>query len=143
MSVNKIVDIELADLESMPWMPHPTIPGVTTRFREVSLATHPVVDTMIARVEPEKWIPWHRHGESAELAYVIEGIGRLWETDSADCGESGSDGAEARDLRPGSALFIPVGACHAVENIGTSYLIIFAAHTLAVDGLQAEEVAGQ
>lgn len=143
MSVNKILPIELADFDNLPWMPHPTIPGVTTRFREVAVATHPVVDALIARVEPNQWIPWHRHEASAELAYVIEGMGKLWETLFVDSVEDGTGGEKARELRPGSALFIPVGAWHAVENIGNSYLTIFAAHTVGVDRSITEEVAAQ
>jgi quercetin dioxygenase-like cupin family protein len=128
-----------------------------------------MLDTMIARLEAGELIPWHRHGESAELAYVLEGRGRLWqaagEEDAAVRAETaaalgntaalgantaaafgnpaavgaspaagpaapaGPARAEAREIGPGSAIFIPVGAWHAVENTETSALVIFAVHT--------------
>ncbi|NBC31008.1 MAG: hypothetical protein GVY29_13575 [Spirochaetes bacterium] len=149
MDVNKSSRIVTTDFESLPWKAHPTVPGVTSRFQELEVTTHPALDAMVARLEAGEWVPWHVHESTCELAYVVEGEGRLHEaveppgvgggaTSSAGDAPPGAgdmppppadSGRVAHPLRPGIALFIPVGRHHAVENVGTSSLVIFAVHT--------------
>ena len=225
MDVNKSSRIVTRDFESLPWKPHPTVPGVTSRFQELEVETHPALDAMVARLEAAEWVPWHVHESSCELAYVLEGEGRLHEAseppgggdrtpgagtgaqpgaggqpgvgdqtpgggaqpgagvggmtppgagdqtpgagDQPTAGDqtpAGGTGAQPRagdqtpagggsspgdppmgtgrvlhPLRPGTALFIPVGTYHAVENIGTSALVIFAVHTSPREEEQSNE----
>ncbi len=174
MDVNKSSRIVTRDFESLPWKPHPTVPGVTSRFQELEVETHPALDAMVARLEAAEWVPWHVHESSCELAYVLEGEGRLHEASEppgggdrtpgagtgAQPGAGGQPGAGDQTpagggsspgdppmgtgrvlhpLRPGTALFIPVGTYHAVENIGTSALVIFAVHTSPREEEQSNE----
>ena len=63
----------------MEWLPHPTLPGIATRFCPINLAGHPAVDTLIARLEPGGVIPLHSHLETCEIAYVLSASGVLVE----------------------------------------------------------------
>ncbi len=65
--------------------------------------------------EPGSGIPIHKHTDSEEAMFVIEGTGKLI------CGN------EEYDLRPGTALFSPLGVDHQIINTGdTPFKIVWA-----------------
>ncbi len=117
--------ILLQHFGAMEWLPHPTLPGIATRFCPINLAGHPAVDTLIARLEPGGVIPRHSHLETCEIAYVLSASGVLVE---------GEDDAETvRPLTEGSALFIPAGVPHRIENTSSQMMLILAVHTRKVE----------
>lgn len=62
--------------------------------------------------EPGSGIPIHKHTDSEEAMFVVEGTGRL------TCGD------EEYDLYPGTALFSPLGVEHQIVNTGDTPLKI-------------------
>lgn len=56
--------------------------------------------------QPGSGIPMHKHTDSEEALYVVEGTGKL------TCGN------ETAELKPGTAFFSPLGVDHIVENTG-------------------------
>lgn len=54
----------------------------------------------------------HRHGESAEIVYVLRGRGRAW-----------CDGAE-EGLAPGLCHYCPKGSSHSMVNDGEEDLVV-------------------
>lgn len=76
----------------------------------------PLVDRTTSEIElcslAEELLPvgasvgQHRHVETEEIYYLLEGRGRM------------SVGAETREVAAGDAVFIPRGAIHRLENTG-------------------------
>lgn len=114
--------ILLRHFDQMEWLPHPSLSGISTRFSPIDVPEHPAVDALVARLEPGGIIPRHVHAETCEIAYVLSASGRLIE------GEA--DHPESRPLREGSAMFIPAGVPHMIENTSSEYMLIFAIHTV-------------
>jgi quercetin dioxygenase-like cupin family protein len=127
--INKMEQILLQHFSAMEWLPHPTLPAIATRFSPITLVGHPAVDTLIARLEPGGVIPRHTHPETCEITYVLSAFGLLVE---------GEEGAETvRPLTEGSALFIPAGVPHRIENTSSQMMHIFAVHTRKVEANHA------
>lgn len=116
--MNRVLKVNFDDYE---WQQHPHLAGVATRFVDVAVRHHPVIDAQIARLDAAESIPWHVHEQHGEMAFVLAGSGWLL-LDHAD-----ADQREA--MTPQSAFFIAPGLWHAVQNNGSDPLIIFAVHT--------------
>ncbi len=89
------------------------------RVSKVLISEHTVGATQISMgtnvSEPGSGIPFHKHTDSEEAMFVIEGTGRL------TCGN------EVYDLYPGTAIFSPLGVDHQIENTGdTPFKIVWA-----------------
>jgi mannose-6-phosphate isomerase-like protein (cupin superfamily) len=117
--MQKPISINFGELD---WQPHPTIPGIQTKFIDNS-AAFPPRDLLIATVAIDSEIPWHVHETDSELAYVIHGDGILLY--SAD--QSLQDVAEF-PIPTGSAVIVPPNVWHCVCNTGGSELRLLAAH---------------
>jgi quercetin dioxygenase-like cupin family protein len=109
------------NLPEMTWLPHPTITGIETKLFQ-NAAPHSPVDVLLAKVATE--IPWHVHPETCEIAYLLQGRGKIYSASSA----TQEDMAES-DWLAGHALIVPAGIWHAVKNLGTEPMVIFALHT--------------
>jgi putative monooxygenase len=62
--------------------------------------------------EPGSRIPMHKHTDSEEAMFVIEGTGKLVVE------------GEEYDLSPGTAIYAPLGAEHTIINTGDTQLKI-------------------
>ena len=71
--------------------------------------------------QPGSGIPMHKHTDSEEALYVVEGTGKL------TCGN------ETAELKPGTAFFSPLGVDHIVENTGDIPLKIVWAYAPPLD----------
>jgi quercetin dioxygenase-like cupin family protein len=111
------------DTTSQAWAPHPTLPGIGTRYTAHPSPELPIADLMVARVDAGQDVPWHVHDTNFELAHILEGEGQALESLAADRGVS-----HALDVRAGSTLLVPAGVWHAVRNTGEGALIIFIVH---------------
>jgi len=116
--------LRLAQLNDLPWLPHPTLDGVYTKVFE-NIESHPAADVFLAQVLPEGVIPWHRHEHASETAYVLSGEAALWCNPSAAEPET----ATTHPLTVGSVFTVAAGVWHALENLGSEPLILFAFHT--------------
>ncbi len=118
------MNLHLANLEEMPWQPHPTIAKVLTRVFE-NQDSHPLADVLLAKVSGGGEIPWHVHENASETAYVVEGTGTLlYAEDERQRGQP-----QQAALSVGVAMTIPSGWWHSVLNPGEEPLILFAFHT--------------
>ncbi len=108
--------------DQMEWLPHPSLSGISTRFTAIDVPGHPAVDALVARLEPGGIIPRHVRAETCEIAYVLNASGRLI------LGEA--DSPEMHPLREGSAMFIPPGVPHMIENTSSETMLIIAVHTV-------------
>jgi mannose-6-phosphate isomerase-like protein (cupin superfamily) len=111
------------DLDDIPWQPHPTIPGIDVRAFQNEADFSPT-DILIARVAAGGEIPWHVHDSETEIAYVLQGTGRLYSAES-----EARDPAAESPMLSGQAVIIPPGLWHCVHNTGAEELIILALHT--------------
>ena len=111
------------DPGQMEWQKHPTVHSIQIKVFE-SRATGIGYDSVLVQLQPGKWIDWHRHPESAETVYIIQGSGQVFgvvdEAQQAD--------ASGLDLAPGVVVTIPVGLRHAAHNTGDQTMLILAFH---------------
>jgi mannose-6-phosphate isomerase-like protein (cupin superfamily) len=101
------------------------------RVSKVLISQHTVGATQISMgvnvSEPGSGIPIHKHTDSEEAMFVIEGTGKLI------CGE------DEYDLYPGTALFSPLGVDHQIINTGdTPFKIVWAYAPPLLDHLKHE-----
>jgi uncharacterized RmlC-like cupin family protein len=74
--------------------------------REEAVATGSMWGGLV-RTEGGMISGWHHHGEYESVVYVLSGVLRM---------ESGPDGADVMDARPGDFLLVPRGAIHRESN---------------------------
>lgn len=109
------------DFSSLPWSDHPFIAGVETRSVQTEIRGHSAEDAMIIRLKPGEVAPWHTHDGSCETAWVIAGRGVLVTRESSR--------EVAHPLQAETAILVPAGLTHKVENDGDESLLIFAIHS--------------
>jgi quercetin dioxygenase-like cupin family protein len=80
---------------------------VNVRAQQVSLT--------LLSVSPASRVAMHRHPGSAKALYLLKGHARLL----------GPPGVEAKKLDEGSAVFIPAGYPHVIENMGRQSTAVF------------------
>jgi mannose-6-phosphate isomerase-like protein (cupin superfamily) len=115
--------LHLAQLQDVPWQPHPTIAGVLTKIFE-NKAGNPQADVLLAQVAPDGKIPWHVHESARETAYVIQGQGVILCAPD----QAAQPAAQESPLTPGCALTVQAGTWHSVLNTAQEPLILFAFH---------------
>jgi mannose-6-phosphate isomerase-like protein (cupin superfamily) len=106
------VIIREADIEGQLKTPYP-------RVSKILISEHTVGATKISMgtnvTEPGSRIPLHKHTDSEEAMFVIEGTGKL------------IVGEDEYDLYPGTAIFSPLGVDHTIVNTGdTQFKIVWA-----------------
>jgi quercetin dioxygenase-like cupin family protein len=114
------------DSTQMDWQPHPTAQSIRTKIFEGRMSDTGY-DTILVQLAPGQWIDWHRHPESFETVYIIQGSGKVFEADD----EAQQTNAAGLDLAPGVVVTIPVGLRHAATNTGDQMLLILAFHAPA------------
>jgi quercetin dioxygenase-like cupin family protein len=80
---------------------------VNVRAQQISLT--------LLSVGPASRVAMHRHPGSAKALYLLKGHARLL----------GPPGAEPKKLEEGSAVFIPAGYPHVIENMGRQSTAVF------------------
>jgi len=114
------------DSTQMDWQSHPTQHSIQTKIFESRLSDAGY-DTVLVQLAPGKRIEWHRHAESSETVYVIQGRGQIFEAED----EAHQADAAGLDLSPGVVVTIPVGLRHAAANTGDQTMLILAFHSPA------------
>ena len=107
---------------------------------------------MVIRLEPGEGAPWHTHEGSCETAWVISGKGTLVTREPSEkpSGAISRDAAkpgrawreESHPLGNETAILIPAGLLHMVENDGTEPLVIFAIHSTIGSGTTGSGTTG-
>ena len=97
-------DVE-GTLKTEPWV----------RLSKILISEHTVGAKQISMginiSHPGSGIPCHKHGNSEEALYCVEGHGRLTMATG-----------EVYDILPGTAFWNPIGCDHTLENIGDTPL---------------------
>lgn len=79
---------------------------------------------------PHAHAPGHIHKEEEEVVYIVAGHGRIHIGDSFE------------ELRPGTAVYIPVGMEHSVENTGDEPIkLVFAFSPPVISGTYRDFVS--
>lgn len=112
------------DSGQMDWQKHPTVPSIRVKVFE-SRATGTAYDAAMVQLASSEWINWHRHPESSETIYVVQGTGLIFGV--AD--EAQQADAVGLDIAPGVVVTIPVGLHHAVHNTSDQIMLIMAVHS--------------
>lgn len=102
---------------------------IPARVSKILISEHTVGATQISMgtnvTEPGSKIPMHKHTDSEEAMFVIQGEGKLY-----------CDGEEY-DLYPGTAIFSPLGVEHEIVNTGDEpFKIVWAYGPPLVDHLK-------
>jgi|SRR5690606_3976862 len=96
----------------------------TTRYRFPTHINDLVMDrseamfseVFIVVIEPEKAPPLHRHNDTEQIFYVLEGRGTL---------TIGKDDQQQHDVQPGDVVRIPVSTWHSIQaNAGQTLLYL-------------------
>jgi mannose-6-phosphate isomerase len=75
------------------------------------LSDSPTFKVKTITVSPGKRLSYQRHAQRSEHWFVVHGSGKVT-----------LDGTD-REVRPGSAIDVPVGMCHRIENTGAADLV--------------------
>ena len=75
----------------------------------------PNASMTLLEVGPASRVAMHRHPRSAKIVYVLQGKARLL----------GPSGTKPVVTKPGTAIFLPVGYPHVIENLGRKTPAIF------------------
>jgi len=99
-------------VDNLPWVPHPTAPGVRIKPM-VSQKEHGLdVTCMLVDIPAGIDIPEHIHETQDDILYPLKGKGIMW-----------VDGNGDFPLEPGLIVKVPKGTKHKITNITESMLI--------------------
>ena len=114
------------DTKDMAWQTHPTVHSILLKTFE-NKASGVGYDAVLVQLKAGDRIDWHWHPESTETVYIIQGTGKIYGVEQ----EAQQAGAEGLNLTPGVAVTIPIALRHAVDNTGSSDMLILAIHSPA------------
>lgn len=112
---------EILNFSEFTWMPHPTIAGIDSKLFQNPAAYAPT-DVLLVRVRAGGTIPWHVHEKDSEIAYVLQGDGVLYSTESEQ-----HEQVTEQKVTAGSAMIVPPQTWHSL--VSETEMLIFALHT--------------
>ena len=99
-------------VDSIPWAPHPVIPGISIKplisLKEDNLD----VTCMLVNVPAGKEVPEHIHEKQEDILFPLKGKAVMW-----------VDGVGDFTLEPGVIVRVPKGTKHKIFNIVEELLV--------------------
>ena len=108
----QIHGIKYGTFDSIPWEPHPFLPGV--KIKQIyTLEDNIGITSCLACIEKGHRTEIHIHENSDDIFYVLEGSGKVY---LEDIGEI--------KIKPGSFVRVPKTINHGIVEVGDEDLIL-------------------